>query len=35
MIPKPYFSNVPDLGDLELDYVVVENECPIVFFLQR
>lgn len=32
MIPNPYFSNVPDLGDLELDYVVVENECPIVFF---
>ena len=32
MIPKPYFSNVPNLGDLELDYVVLENECPIVFF---
>lgn len=29
MIPKPYFSNVPNLGDLELDYVVVENECHI------
>lgn len=29
MIPKSYFLNVPNLGDLELDYVVVENECPI------
>ena len=30
-IPNPYFSNVPCIGDLEIDYIIVENECPIVF----
>lgn len=30
-IPNPYFSNVPSIGDLEMDYIIVENDCPIVF----
>ena len=31
MFPNPYFQNVPQIGDLIMDYVIVENECPIVF----
>lgn len=30
-IPNPYFKNVPEIGDLVLDYIFVENDCPILF----
>ena len=29
--PKPYFKGLPKCGDLELDYIFVELECPILF----
>lgn len=30
-IPNPYFSNIPQMGDLILDYVFVEDGYPILF----
>lgn len=30
-IPNPYFKNVPEIGNLVLDYIFVENDCPILF----
>lgn len=30
-IPNPYFSNIPQFGDLKLDYVFVEDGYPILF----
>ena len=29
--PKPYFKELPGYGDIELQFVFVELECPIVF----
>ena len=31
MNPSPYFSNVLEIGDLTLDYVFAEQDCPIIF----
>lgn len=31
MIPSPYFSNVLEIGDLTIDYVFAEQDCPIIF----
>ena len=30
-IPNPYFSNIPQLGNLTLDYIFVEDGYPILF----
>lgn len=30
-IPKPYFPNIPQLGNLELDYIFIEDGYPILF----
>lgn len=30
-IPKPYFENIPLIGDLVLDYIFMENGYPILF----
>lgn len=30
-IPHPYFKNIPRFGNLELDYIFVENGYPILF----
>ena len=30
-IPKPYFEDVPQMGDLYLDYIFFENDYPILF----
>lgn len=30
-IPNPYFSNIPQMGDLILDYIFVEDGYPILF----
>lgn len=30
-IPNPYFSNIPQMGDLVLDYIFVEDGYPILF----
>ena len=30
-IPKPYFENIPQIGDLTLDYIFIENGYPILF----
>lgn len=30
-LPDPYFKNVPVIGDLTLDYIIFEDECPILF----
>ena len=30
-IPNPYFKNVPQIGDMILDYVFVEDGYPILF----
>lgn len=30
-IPNPYFSNVPQLGNLALDYVFIDDGYPILF----
>ncbi len=30
-IPNPYFSNVPEIGNLSLDYVFAGQDCPIIF----
>lgn len=30
-IPKPYFENIPQIGDLALDYIFIENDYPILF----
>lgn len=29
--PTPYFKNVPQIGNLYLDYIFIEVECPILF----
>lgn len=29
--PSPYFSNLPYIGNLEIDYVFAEYDCPIIF----
>ncbi len=31
MIPTPYFSNIPNIGDLTIDYIFAELDCPIIF----
>ena len=30
-IPRPYFENIPQIGDLTLDYIFIENGYPILF----
>ena len=30
-IPNPYFKNIPQIGDLVLDHIFVENGYPILF----
>lgn len=30
-IPEPYFENVPEIGDLYIDYIFLEYEYPILF----
>ena len=30
-IPNPYFSNVPYIGDLTLDYILMEDGYPVLF----
>lgn len=30
-IPTPYFANVPQLGDLALDYIFLEDGYPLLF----
>ena len=30
-IPNPYFSNIPQFGDLKLDHIFVEDGYPILF----
>ncbi len=30
-IPKPYFKNIPQIGDIELDYIFLENGFPVLF----
>lgn len=30
-IPTPYFSNIPQLGNLTLDYILVEDGYPVLF----
>lgn len=30
-IPNPYFKNVPKFGNLQMDHIFLENECPILF----
>ena len=30
-IPKPYFSNIPQIGNLDLDYILMEDGYPILF----
>lgn len=30
-IPKPYFSNVPQFGNLDLDYIFMEDGIPMLF----
>lgn len=30
-IPNPYFSNVPSIGDLSLEYIFLENGYPVLF----
>lgn len=30
-IPRPYFTNVPNLGNLELDYIFMEDGYPLLF----
>ena len=30
-IPNPYFANIPQLGNLSLDYIFVEDGYPILF----
>lgn len=30
-IPNPYFSNIPQFGDLKLDYIFIEDGYPILF----
>lgn len=34
-IPNPYFSNIPDIGDLVLDYVFLEDNYPIFFTCKK
>ena len=29
--PKPYFSDIPGVGCLDIDYIFFEAECPILF----
>ena len=31
---KTYFKNIPEIGDLTLDYVFAESDCPIIFTLK-
>jgi hypothetical protein len=30
-IPNPYFSNIPQLGNLELDYIFIDDGYPLLF----
>lgn len=30
-IPNPYFKNIPQMGDLILDYIFLENGYPVLF----
>lgn len=30
-IPSPYFKDVPEFGDLELDHIFLENGYPVLF----
>lgn len=30
-IPNPYFKNVPKMGNLEMDYIFLENGYPVLF----
>lgn len=30
-IPKPYFPNIPQMGNLDLDYIFMEDGYPILF----
>lgn len=34
-IPKPYFENIPHIGDLELDYIFYDNGYPILFTCKK
>lgn len=34
-IPKPYFENIPYIGDLELDYIFYDNGYPILFTCKK
>ena len=33
--PTPYFSDLPYIGDLKIDYVFAEFDCPIIFTCQN
>lgn len=34
-IPKPYFPNIPQMGNLELDYIFMEDGYPILFTCRK